>query len=136
QQRVEILKMLYRDAEVLIFDEPTAVLTPQEIEDLQGIMKNLVNEGKSIILITHKLKEIKAVADRCTGSRRGKTIGTVEVADTSREAMAEMMVGRSVSFKVDKQESHPGKTVLEIKSLTVKNSKKVDALKGFSLDLH
>lgn len=82
------------------------------------------------------MKEIKAVADRCTVIRRGKTIGTVEVADTSREAMAEMMVGRSVSFKVDKQESRPGKTVLEIKSLTVKNSKKVDALKGFSLDLH
>lgn len=136
QQRVEILKMLYRDAEVLIFDEPTAVLTPQEIEDLQGIMRNLVNEGKSIILITHKLKEIKAVANRCTVIRRGKTIGTVEVADTSREAMAEMMVGRSVSFKVDKQESSPGKAVLEIQSLTVKNSKKVDAVKSFSLNLH
>ncbi|GAA0410964.1 ABC transporter ATP-binding protein [Paenibacillus motobuensis] len=135
QQRVEILKMLYRDAEVLIFDEPTAVLTPQEIKDLQDIMKNLVNEGKSIILITHKLKEIKAVADRCTVIRRGKTIGTVNVADTSREEMAEMMVGRSVSFKVDKEESKPGKTVLEIQSLTVKNSKKVEALKSFSLSL-
>lgn len=135
QQRVEILKMLYRDAEVLIFDEPTAVLTPQEIEDLQGIMKNLVQEGKSIILITHKLKEIKAVADRCTVIRRGRTIGTVDVADTSRETMAEMMVGRSVSFKVDKQESRPGETVLDIRSLTVKNSKKVDALKAFSLEL-
>ncbi|AZS17263.1 ABC transporter ATP-binding protein [Paenibacillus lutimineralis] len=135
QQRVEILKMLYRDAEVLIFDEPTAVLTPQEIKDLQDIMKNLVNEGKSIILITHKLKEIKAVADRCTVIRRGKTIGTVNVADTSREEMAEMMVGRSVSFKVDKEESKPGKTVLEVQSLTVKNSKKVEALKSFSLSL-
>lgn len=135
QQRVEILKMLYRDAEVLIFDEPTAVLTPQEIKDLQDIMKNLVNEGKSIILITHKLKEIKAVADRCTVIRRGKTIGTVDVADTSREEMAEMMVGRSVSFKVDKEESKPGKTVLEVQSLTVKNSKKVEALKSFSLSL-
>lgn len=136
QQRVEILKMLYRDAEVLIFDEPTAVLTPQEIEELQSIMKNLVKEGKSIILITHKLKEIKAVADRCTVIRRGKTIGTVDVAETSREAMAEMMVGRSVSFKVDKQESNPGRAVLEVQSLTVKNSKKVDALKAFSLELH
>lgn len=135
QQRVEILKMLYRDAEVLIFDEPTAVLTPQEIKDLQDIMKNLVNEGKSIILITHKLKEIKAVADRCTVIRRGKTIGTVNVADTSREEMAEMMVGRSVSFKVDKEESKPGRTVLEVQSLTVKNSKKVEALKSFSLSL-
>ncbi|WP_106769294.1 ABC transporter ATP-binding protein [Paenibacillus faecalis] len=136
QQRVEILKMLYRNAEVLIFDEPTAVLTPQEIEDLQAIMRNLVKEGKSIILITHKLKEIKAVADRCTVIRRGKTIGTVNVEETSRETMAEMMVGRSVSFKVDKQESQPGRTVLEIQSLTVKNNKKVDALKNFTLDLH
>lgn len=135
QQRVEILKMLYRDAEVLIFDEPTAVLTPQEITDLQDIMRNLVKEGKSIILITHKLKEIKAVADRCTVIRRGKTIGTVNVADTSREEMAEMMVGRSVSFKVDKEESKPGRTVLEVQSLTVKNSKKVEALKSFSLSL-
>ncbi|PAD78419.1 ABC transporter ATP-binding protein [Paenibacillus campinasensis] len=135
QQRVEILKMLYRDAEVLIFDEPTAVLTPQEIEDLQNIMKNLVKEGKSIILITHKLKEIKAVADRCTVIRRGKTIGTVDVAETSREEMAEMMVGRSISFKVDKVESKPGEPVLEIQSLTVKNSKKVDALKAFTLDV-
>ncbi|KKO54829.1 ABC transporter ATP-binding protein [Paenibacillus sp. DMB20] len=136
QQRVEILKMLYRDAEVLIFDEPTAVLTPQEIEDLQSIMKNLVSEGKSIILITHKLKEIKAVANRCTVIRRGKTIGTVDVAETSRETMAEMMVGRSVSFKVDKKESNPEGKVLEVSSLTVKNSKKVDALKSFSLELY
>lgn len=136
QQRVEILKMLYRNAEVLIFDEPTAVLTPQEIEELQHIMKKLVSEGKSIILITHKLKEIKAVADRCTVIRRGKTIGTVEVAETSREMMAEMMVGRSVSFKVDKQESKPGDAVLQVQSLTVKNSKKIEALKSFSLDLH
>ncbi|MBR2567779.1 MAG: ABC transporter ATP-binding protein [Paenibacillus sp.] len=136
QQRVEILKMLYRNAEVLIFDEPTAVLTPQEIEELQHIMKKLVSEGKSIILITHKLKEIKAVADRCTVIRRGKTIGTVDVAETSREQMAEMMVGRSVSFKVDKQESKPGDSVLEVQSLTVKNSKKIEALKSFTLDVH
>ncbi|WP_195576088.1 ABC transporter ATP-binding protein [Paenibacillus sp. 1001270B_150601_E10] len=136
QQRVEILKMLYRNAEVLIFDEPTAVLTPQEIEELQHIMKKLVSEGKSIILITHKLKEIKAVADRCTVIRRGKTIGTVDVAETSREMMAEMMVGRSVSFKVDKKESEPGDAVLQVQSLTVKNSKKIEALKSFSLDLH
>ncbi|MBO2944398.1 ABC transporter ATP-binding protein [Paenibacillus sp. F411] len=136
QQRVEILKMLYRNADVLIFDEPTAVLTPQEITDLQEIMKNLTKEGKSIILITHKLKEIKAVADRCTVIRRGKTIGTVDVAETSREAMAEMMVGRSVSFKVDKTASAPGAAVLEVSSLTVKNSKKVEALKRFSLSVH
>ncbi|WP_017810392.1 ABC transporter ATP-binding protein, partial [Clostridium saccharoperbutylacetonicum] len=103
QQRVEILKMLYRDAEVLIFDEPTAVLTPQEIEELMKIMKNLIREGKSIILITHKLKEIKAVADTCTVIRRGKYIGSVDVKGTSQEKMAEMMVGRPVSFKVDKK---------------------------------
>jgi simple sugar transport system ATP-binding protein len=135
QQRVEILKMLYRDAEVLIFDEPTAVLTPQEIIDLQNIMGNLIAEGKSIILITHKLKEIKAVANRCTVIRRGKTIGTVEVAETSEDAMAEMMVGRHVSFKVDKQASHPGEVVLKINNLSIKNNKKVMALNNFSLEV-
>ena len=100
QQRVEILKMLYRDAEVLILDEPTAVLTPQEIDELMKIIKNLIVEGKSIIIITHKLKEIKAVADKCTVIRRGKYIGTVDVKETSEAKMAEMMVGRPVSFEV------------------------------------
>lgn len=135
QQRVEIMKMLYRDAEVLIFDEPTAVLTPQEIKDLGGIMKNLVREGKSIILITHKLKEIKAYADRCTVIRRGKTIGTVEVAQTGEAAMAEMMVGRQVSFKVEKKPAAPGPVVLSVESLTVKGSKKEERLKGVSLEV-
>lgn len=135
QQRVEILKMLYRDAEVLILDEPTAVLTPQEIKDLGQIMKNLIAEGKSIILITHKLKEIKAFADRCTVIRRGKTIGTVDVASTSEAAMAEMMVGRQVSFKVHKTESIPGDVVLNVKSLTVKNAKKSVAVRDFSLEV-
>lgn len=135
QQRVEILKMLYREAEVLIFDEPTAVLTPQEIEDLQNIMRSLIQEGKSIILITHKLKEIKAVAHRCTVIRRGKTIGTVDVAETSQSVMAEMMVGRQVTFKVSKKESVPGKAVLQVETLTVKNNKKVEALKGVSLEV-
>lgn len=135
QQRVEILKMLYREADVLILDEPTAVLTPQEIEELGKVMKNLVEEGKSIILITHKLKEIKAVADRCTVIRRGKTIGTVDVRDTTEAAMAEMMVGRQVTFKVAKQEAKPGEAVLRIDSLSVKNSKKVLGLKEFSLDV-
>src|SRR5690554_3513506 len=130
QQRVEILKMLYRDAEVLILDEPTAVLTPQEINDLGKIIKNLIGEGKSIILITHKLKEIKELADRCTVIRRGKTIGTVDVAATSPETMAEMMVGRQVSFKVDKVISTPREVVLTIDSLTMKNSKKSLALKS------
>jgi simple sugar transport system ATP-binding protein len=135
QQRVEILKMLYREAEVLIFDEPTAVLTPQEIRDLMDIMKSLKAEGKSIILITHKLKEIKAVADRCTVIRRGKLIGTVDVATTSEAEMAKMMVGRDVSFTVDKAKIETGDTVLRIDSLTVLNNKKVPGLKSFSLDV-
>jgi len=135
QQRVEILKMLYREAEVLIFDEPTAVLTPQEIRDLMDIMKSLKAEGKSIILITHKLKEIKAVADRCTVIRRGKRIGTVDVAATSEAEMAKMMVGRDVSFTVDKAEIEAGETVLRIDSLTVLNNKKVPGLKSFSLEV-
>jgi ABC-type uncharacterized transport system ATPase subunit len=135
QQRVEILKMLYRDAEVLILDEPTAVLTPQEIIELGKIIKNLIIEGKSIILITHKLKEIKALADRCTVIRRGRTIGTVEVVTTSQEAMAEMMVGRQVSFKVEKKVSIPGEVVLTVDSLSLKNNKKSLALNNFSIEV-
>ncbi len=135
QQRVEIMKMLYREAEVLIFDEPTAVLTPAEIDELMKIMRNLIKEGKSIIIITHKLKEIKAVADRCTVIRRGKSIGTVNVAEASEESLAEMMVGRHVNFKVDKKESTPGDTVLKIDSVSAKNNRKVMALKDFSLEV-
>jgi len=135
QQRVEILKMLYRNAEVLIFDEPTAVLTPQEIEDLIEIMRNLINEGKSIILITHKLKEIKAAADRCTVIRRGKYIGTVDVKETSEADMARMMVGRQVSFVVEKGEANVGDTVLKIENISVKNNKKVLGLKNFNLEV-
>lgn len=119
QQRVEILKMLYRDADILIFDEPTAVLTPQEIEELMSIMIDLTKEGKSIILITHKLKEIKQVANSCSVLRKGKYIGTVDVADTSVEKMAEMMVGREVSFKVDKKDGVAGETVLKAEGLTM-----------------
>ena len=119
QQRVEILKMLYRDNEVLIFDEPTAVLTPQEIEELMKIMKNLAHEGKSILFITHKLNEIMEVADRCTILRKGKYIGTVDIADTTKEELSKMMVGRNVSFTVDKDEKKPGDTVLEVSHLTV-----------------
>ena len=133
QQRVEILKMLYREAEVLIFDEPSAVLTPQEILDLMEIMRNLKREGKSIILITHKLKEIKAIADRCTVIRRGKVVGTVDVADTSTAEMAEMMVGRQISFSVDKKEAEPGELILEIQNLSVMSSRKVMGLENFSL---
>ena len=135
QQRVEILKMLYRNAEVLIFDEPTAVLTPQEIEDLLGIMRNLTKEGKSIILITHKLKEIKSAANRCTVIRRGKYIGTVNVKETSESEMAKMMVGREVSFSVEKEEAKPKEVVLKMDNLCVKNNKKVLGLKNFSLEV-
>lgn len=121
QQRVEILKMLYRDNEVLIFDEPTAVLTPQEIEDLMKIMRNLTAEGKSILFITHKLNEIKAVADRCTVLRKGKYVGTIDVAAVSKEEMSEMMVGRKVRFAVEKEARQPGRVILEVNNLTVKS---------------
>ncbi len=121
QQRVEILKMLYRDAEILIFDEPTAVLTPQEISELMNIMKGLIKEGKSIVLITHKLKEIKQVADRCTVLRKGKYIGTVEVKNTSTKTMAEMMVGRPVSFEVIKEDANPTDIVLEVHDIVVQD---------------
>lgn len=133
QQRVEILKMLYRNADILIFDEPTAVLTPQEINDLLNIMRNLTAQGKSIILITHKLKEIKAIANRCTVIRRGKYIGTINVNETSEADMAKMMVGRPVNFKVAKKPSTPGEPILCVEHLSVLNNKKVLGLKDFSL---
>ena len=131
QQRVEILKMLYRNADILIFDEPTAVLTPQEIHELMEIMRNLTKEGKTIILITHKLKEIKEVADVCTVLRRGRCMGTIQVAETSEEEMAKLMVGREVDFGVEKQAQQPGKVVLEIEHLKVKNSKGLFRCEGF-----
>lgn len=118
QQRVEILKMLYRDNDILIFDEPTAVLTPQEIEELLHIMKNLIKEGKSIIFITHKLNEIKEAADRCTILRKGKYIATVDVATTSKEELSKMMVGRDVNFKVEKGQQDLGDVVLKVENLT------------------
>ena len=119
QQRVEILKMLYRENEILIFDEPTAVLTPQEIDELMKIMKELVKEGKSILFITHKLNEIKAVADRCTVLRKGRCIGTVDVASTSKEKMSEMMVGRKVNLVVEKGPAKPADVVLEAENVCV-----------------
>ncbi len=119
QQRVEILKMLYRDNEILIFDEPTAVLTPQEINELMEIMKSFAREGKSILFITHKLNEIMAVADRCTVLRKGKYIGTVDIKDTTKEELSKMMVGRNVSFKVEKEEVKPKDVILSVKGLTV-----------------
>ena len=135
QQRVEILKTLYRGADILIFDEPTAVLTPSEIDELMAIMKNLVKEGKSIILITHKLDEIRAVSDRVTVIRRGKSIETVEIVGATNADLAEMMVGRSVSFKTEKQASQPKEVVLSIKDLVVNENRGIPAVKNLSLDV-
>ena len=135
QQRVEILKTLYRGADILIFDEPTAVLTPSEIDELMAIMKNLVKEGKSIVLITHKLDEIRAVSDRVTVIRRGKSIETVEIAGATNADLAEMMVGRSVSFKTEKQEAQPKEVILSIKDLVVNENRGVPAVKNLSLDV-
>ena len=135
QQRVEILKTLYRGADILIFDEPTAVLTPSEIDELMAIMKNLVKEGKSIILITHKLDEIRAVSDRVTVIRRGKSIETVELAGATNADLAEMMVGRSVSFKTEKHEAQPKEVILSIKDLVVNENRGVPAVKNLSLDV-
>lgn len=137
QQRVEILKMLYRENNILIFDEPTAVLTPQEIDELMEIMNSLKNEGKAIIFITHKLNEIKQVADRCTVLRRGKYIGTVETADVSPEQMSEMMVGRKVELRLAKQEFHPGETTLCVRDLCVANreNRNRNVLNHISFDL-
>lgn len=119
QQRVEILKMLYRDNEILIFDEPTAVLTPQEIDELMQIMRNLAAEGKSILFITHKLNEIMAVADRCTVLRKGKYVGTVAIKGTTKEELSRMMVGREVEFQVRKADAEPKEEVLKIEHMSV-----------------
>nr|WP_239583360.1 ABC transporter ATP-binding protein [Metabacillus iocasae] len=135
QQRVEILKTLYRGAEILIFDEPTAALTPQEITELIEIMKRLIHEGKSIILITHKLKEIMAVCDRCTIIRKGVGIGTVEVSETNPDELASLMVGREVHFKTDKQEAKPTEEVLQISHLVVEDSRGVAAVNDLNLSV-
>ena len=136
QQRTEILKMLYRDNEILIFDEPTAVLTPQEIEELMQIMRNLAAEGKSILFISHKLNEIMAVADRCSVLRKGKYIGTVDIKDTTREELSRMMVGRDVEFVVHKEPAKPGKTILEVEDMTVASkSHSNNAVKNVSFNV-
>ena len=134
QQRTEILKMLYRDNEILIFDEPTAVLTPQEIHELMQIMKNLAAEGMSILFISHKLAEIMEVADRCTVLRKGKYVGTVNTADVTMEQLSAMMVGRDVNFHVEKQEQHVGDVILEVDNMTVASKvHKNNAVKNVSL---
>jgi simple sugar transport system ATP-binding protein len=137
QQRTEILKMLYRDNEILIFDEPTAVLTPAEIDELMAIMKNLAAEGKSILFISHKLNEIMTVADRCSVLRRGKYIGTVDIKDTTKEELSRMMVGRDVQLVVDKKEATPGEVILHVENMSVASKMhKMNAVKNVSFDVH
>ena len=137
QQRVEILKMLYRDNEILIFDEPTAVLTPQEIDELMEIMRGFKKEGKSILFITHKLNEIMAVADRCTVLRKGKYMGTVDIKDTTKEELSRRMVGRDVQLQVEKQPAHPGETMLDVENVTIHNDqRKKDVVKDVSFKVH
>ncbi len=136
QQRVEILKTLYRGTDILILDEPTAVLTPQEINELMDILKMLVKEGKSIILITHKLKEIMAICDRCTVIRRGKGIGTVNVDNTTPNELAAMMVGREVNFSVEKMPAKPMRTVLSVSNITVQNTRGLKVVNNLSLEVN
>ena len=136
QQRVEILKILYRNADILIFDEPTSVLTPQEIDELLAIFRRLKAEGKTILFITHKLHEIKAAADRCTILRRGKYIDTVDVDQVNEAELAEKMVGRAVSLEVEKMPFHPGNVVLSLENLTVIGAKGTPAVNNLSLDVH
>ena len=137
QQRTEILKMLYRDNEILIFDEPTAVLTPQEISELMQIMRGLAAEGKSILFISHKLQEIMAVADRCTVLRKGKYMGTVDIKDTTKEELSRMMVGRDVQLQVEKQPAKPGAVVLDVQNVTMHNDqRKKDSVKDVTFQVH
>ena len=137
QQRVEILKMLYRDNEILIFDEPTAVLTPQEIDELMNTMKVFAEEGKSILFISHKLNEIMSVADRVTVLRKGKYIGTVNTADTDKQSLSNMMVGRPVQLEVVKEPAHPGETVLKVEHFSVpgKGGHKHNAVNDVSFEV-
>lgn len=136
QQKVEILKALYRGAEVLILDEPTAVLTPQEIDELGVIIKNLKEEGKSVILITHKLKEVMKMSDRVTIIRRGKVTGTVNTKDTNIDELAELMVGRKVNLTIEKKESNVGKEVLKVEDLAVKDNRGIEVVKGVNLSVY
>lgn len=137
QQRVEILKMLYRNNDILIFDEPTAVLTPQEIKELMSVMKLLAEEGKSILFITHKLNEIMEVADRCSVLCKGRYIGTVNISETNKEELSRMMVGRDVQFTVQKKPSVPGKVILDVQHLCVESKlHKMLAVNDVSLQVH
>ena len=135
QQRVEILKALYRHADILILDEPTAVLTPQETRDLFGVIRSLVAEGKTVIFITHKLREVMEISDRVTAMRDGKMVGTSDAKDTSPAELARMMVGREVLLRVEKPEAHPGNTILRIEGLEVFDDRNLKAVRGISLDV-
>lgn len=136
QQKVEILKSLYRGADILILDEPTAVLTPQEIDELGVILRNLVNQGKSIILITHKLKEVMSISDRVTILRRGKVIDTLNTKDTNIDELAEKMVGRKVNLVVDKKPMNAGRTIFKVEDLQALDYRKLPAVKGVSFEVH
>ncbi len=135
QQRVEILKTLYRGADIIILDEPTAVLTPQEVHEFFDILKELTKQGKSIIFITHKLNEVMEIANRATVMRRGKTMGTVNISDTSPTQLAEMMVGRQVLLRVEKAEAKPGKEVLKVESLSAMDDRNLSAVNNVSLNI-
>ena len=135
QQRVEILKALYRDAKVLVLDEPTAVLTPQEVEELFVIMRQLTERGVSIIFITHKLKEVMAIADHITVMRRGKVVGTTTPAETNEQGLAAMMVGREVVLQVEKSPAKPKDVVLEVKDLVVEDERHLVAVDGVSFEV-
>ena len=137
KQTLEIVKVLYRGADILILDEPTAVLTPQEIDELMEIMRGFKKEGKSILFITHKLNEIMAVADRCTVLRKGKYMGTVDIKGTTKEELSRRMVGRDVQLQVEKQPAHPGETVLDVENVTIHNDqRKKDVVKDVSFKVH
>lgn len=135
QQRVEILKTLYKGADILILDEPTAVLTPQEIVELMKTMRHLIEEGKTIIIITHKLKEIKAASDTCTIICRGKYLDTVKVKNTTESQLATLMVGHEVNLVVEKQEAKPGEIIFTVDNIYAENERKIDALKGLSFEI-
>jgi ABC-type uncharacterized transport system ATPase subunit len=135
QQRVEIIKALYRKAEILILDEPTAVLTPQEVEDLFIIIRKLVDQGISVIFITHKLKEVLAIADRITVMRAGKVIATDDPKQTNEQALASQMVGRAVILKVDKEPAKPGEVVMKVQDLRVNDDRKIQTVCGISFDV-
>ena len=133
QQRIEIIKVLYRGADILILDEPTAVLAPQEVQELFVILRSLKDQGKTIIFITHKLKEVQAVADRITVMRRGKSVGSMDAAGLTTEQIAAMMVGRKVLFRVERGPADPGQAVLTVSGLRAKDNKGLSALKGIDL---